>query len=101
DPATDKPLNASDGYDAAAWGKRLASIDWTKGDAERGRAAFAKATCAACHDRGGSVGPSLLGIPKRFGRDDLLTAILQASKDVSPRYRPTRVVTTAEEVYHG
>jgi len=38
---------------------------------------------------------------KRFSRDDLLTAILQPSKDVSPRYRPTRVVTTAEKVYTG
>ena len=101
DPATEKPLNASDGYDAAAWGKRLAGIEWGKGDAERGRVAFTKATCAACHDGGRAVGPSLLGISKRFGRDDLLTAILQPSKDVSPRYRPTRVVTNDDKAYTG
>ncbi len=101
DPATEKPLNASDGYDAAAWGKRLAGIEWTKGDAIRGRTAFTKATCAACHDGGSAVGPSLLGISNRFGRDDLLTAILQPSKDVSPRYRPTRVVTTDDKAYTG
>jgi putative heme-binding domain-containing protein len=101
DPAFEKPLNASDGYDAAAWQKRLAGIEWARGDAERGRSAFAKATCAACHDGGRAVGPSLLGIGKRFGRDDLLTAILQPSKDVSPRYRPTRVVTTDDKAYTG
>jgi putative heme-binding domain-containing protein len=101
DPATEKPLNASDGFDAAAWGNRLAGIDWTKGAAGRGRVTFTKATCAACHDGGSAVGPSLLGISKRFGRDDLLTAILQPSKDVSPRYRPTRVVTTDEKAYTG
>ena len=101
DPASEKSLNASDGYDAAVWGKRLASIEWGKGDPERGRVAFTKATCAACHDGGRAVSPSLLGISKRFGRDDLLTAILQPSKDVSPRYRPTRVVTNDDKAYTG
>jgi putative heme-binding domain-containing protein len=101
DPLTEKPLNATDGFDAAAWQKRLAGIDWARGDAARGRVAFTKATCAACHDGGGAVGPSLLGISKRFGRDDLLTAILQPSKDVSPRYRPTRIVTTDDKAYTG
>jgi putative heme-binding domain-containing protein len=101
DPATEKVFNASDGFDAAVWEKRLEGIDWTKGDAERGRTAFTKATCAACHDGGRAVGPSLLGISKRFSRDDLLTAILQPSKDVSPRYRATRVVTTDDKAYTG
>lgn len=100
-PEAAKALDTSDGFDAAAWGKRLAGIEWAKGDAERGRAAFTKATCAACHDGGRAVGPSLAGITKRFGRDDLLTAILQPSKDVPPRYRPTRVTTTDEKSYTG
>jgi putative membrane-bound dehydrogenase-like protein len=101
DPATEKTLNAADGFDAPAWQKRLSGIDWSKGDADRGRTAFTKATCAACHDGGQAVGPSLLGIAKRFGRDDLLTAILQPSKDVSARYRPTRVATTDDKAYTG
>ena len=58
-------LDANDGFDSAAWSKRLAGIEWAKGDAERGRVAFTKATCAACHDGGRAVGPSLLGITKR------------------------------------
>jgi putative heme-binding domain-containing protein len=101
DPSTEKPLNASDGFDAAVWQKRMAGIEWGKGDPERGRVAFTKVTCAACHDGARAVGPSLLGISKRFSRDDLLTAILQPSKDVSPRYRQTRIVTTDEKAYTG
>ena len=67
----------------------------------QGRAAFSKATCASCHDGGGAIGPSLVGVSKRFSREDLLTAILQPSKDVSPRYRPTRIATTDGKSYIG
>ncbi|MBP3960807.1 c-type cytochrome [Gemmata sp. G18] len=100
-PDAAKALDANDGFDATAWQKRAAGIVWTAGDAERGRAAFAKATCAACHDGGRAIGPSLLGITKRFSRDDLLTAILQPNKDVPPRYRPVRVTTTNDTSYTG
>lgn len=100
-PEAAKALAAADGFDAAAWAKRVSAIDFAKGDAERGRAAFTKATCAACHDGGGAVGPSLAGIGKRFGRDDLLTSIVQPSKDVPARYRPTRVSTADERTFTG
>lgn len=100
-PEAAKALAAADGFDAAAWAKRVSAIDFAKGDAARGRAAFTKATCAACHDGGGAVGPSLAGIGKRFGRDDLLTSIVQPSKDVPARYRPTRVTTTDERTFTG
>ena len=56
---------------------------------------------AQAADGGGAIGPALAGVGKRFGRDDLLTAILQPSKDVSPRYRPTRITTTENKVYIG
>ncbi|HJZ56194.1 MAG TPA: c-type cytochrome, partial [Gemmataceae bacterium] len=94
-------LAVSDGFDPAAWNKRAAAINWDAGDRDRGRKAFVKATCAACHDGGGAIGPSLQGVGKRFGRDDLLTAILQPSRDVSPRYRPTRVTTFDGKAYIG
>ena len=94
-------LNTSDGFDPAAWKKREAAIPWAEGDPVKGRAAFTKATCAACHDGGGAIGPSLAGISKRFSRDDLLTAILQPSKDVPPRYRPTRIATTDGKSHIG
>jgi len=94
-------LNAADGFDPAAWKKREANIPWLSGDAERGRGVFIKATCAACHDGGGAIGPSLAGVGKRFNRDDLLTSILQPSRDVAGRYRPTRIATKDEKVHIG
>ncbi|MBY0459811.1 MAG: c-type cytochrome, partial [Gemmataceae bacterium] len=100
-PESAKSLDATDGFDAEGWKKRLAGIDWARGDSEKGRAAFTKASCAACHDGGRAVGPSLLGVAKRFSRDDLLTATLQPSKDVPPRYRPTRITTTDDKSYTG
>jgi putative heme-binding domain-containing protein len=92
---------AADGFDASTWDKRAAKIDWAAGDPDRGRKAFVKATCASCHDGGGAIGPPLQGVGKRFSRDDLLTAILQPSRDVSPRYRPTRITTTDGKAYVG
>ncbi|MCE9560488.1 MAG: c-type cytochrome [Planctomycetes bacterium] len=100
-PDAAKLLDTNDGFDATAWKTRVAEIAWDKGDTARGKLVFAKANCAACHDGGRAFGPSLLGISKRFGRDDLLTSILQPSKDVSPRYRPVRVTTNDEKVYIG
>lgn len=94
-------MNNLDGVDIAAWNKRLASVDWPRGDAERGRLVFGKASCAACHSGAQALGPDLHGVTGRFSRDDLLTAILQPSKDVSPRYRTTQITTASGKVYQG
>lgn len=88
------------GYDAAAWKMRLAKIDFEAGSAEKGRAVFAKAQCAACHNGTTAVGPSLVGVAKRFSRDDLLTAILDPNRDVADRYRTVKFAT-ADQVYEG
>jgi putative heme-binding domain-containing protein len=100
-PALAAKLQTSGGYDAAAWKKRQAAIPWDDGDAAAGKAVFAKASCAACHDGARAVGPSLLGVAKRFGRDDLLTSVVDPNRDVPPRYRPTRVVTTDGKAFVG
>jgi putative heme-binding domain-containing protein len=89
------------GYDPAAWRKRIAGVGWTTGDPTSGRRIYAKAQCAACHDGSQATGPSLQGVSKRFGRDDLLTAVLDPNRDVPPRYRPTRFVTTGGKTYDG
>jgi putative membrane-bound dehydrogenase-like protein len=94
-------LGGADGVDAAAWSKRLAGIDWSAGDAERGQAVFNKASCAACHSGAQALGPDLRGVAGRFSRDDLFTAIVQPSKDISPRYRTTLVATQDGKVYQG
>jgi putative heme-binding domain-containing protein len=94
-------LGGADGVDVAAWQKRLAGVEWTAGDSERGRTVYSKASCAACHSGGSAVGPDLRGVGGRFGRDDLLTAILQPSKDIAPRYRTLQIAATDGKVYQG
>jgi putative heme-binding domain-containing protein len=94
-------LGDADGVDVAAWQTRLTGVDWSAGDASRGKATFAKASCAGCHSGGQAAGPDLRGVGGRFGRDDLLTAILQPSKDVSPRYRTLQITTTDGKTYQG
>jgi putative heme-binding domain-containing protein len=94
-------LNDTDGVDTAAWNKRLAAIDWSEGDAERGPLVFSKASCATCHSGAQALGPDLHGVTGRFSRTDLFTAILQPSKEVSSRYRTTQISTAAGKVYQG
>lgn len=59
-------------------------------DFERGRAAFTKAVCSACHridGQGGDVGPDLTAVASRFSRRDILIAILEPSRDLSDQYQ--------------
>jgi putative heme-binding domain-containing protein len=70
----------------------------------RGKAAFAKAQCLACHSmagEGGAIGPDLTGVRKRLSRRDLLEAILFPSKDVSDQYRNTMIQTESGDVLVG
>jgi putative heme-binding domain-containing protein len=94
-------LAEADGVDVAGWQKRLAKVSWSAGDAGRGRAVYVKASCASCHSGAQALGPDLRGVTGRFSRDDLFTAIVQPSKDVSPRYRTTLLTTAGGKVYQG
>jgi putative heme-binding domain-containing protein len=94
-------LSNPDGVDVAAWKRRQRRIAWSAGDAGRGRVVFVKAGCAACHSGSQALGPDLHGVTGRFSRDDLFTAIVQPSKDISPRYRTTFVETTEGKTYQG
>jgi putative heme-binding domain-containing protein len=94
-------LAGTDGIDLASWTARLAALDWSRGDAERGRVVFTRVGCAACHSGAQALGPDLRGVTGRFSRADLFTAILQPGRDVSPRYRTSLVATTDGAVYQG
>src|SRR5205085_7782690 len=72
-----------------------------KGDAKKGQAVYTKASCASCHSGVAALGPDLRGAAGRFSRDDLFTAIVQPSKDVSARYRTTQLTTASGQVYQG
>jgi putative heme-binding domain-containing protein len=101
DPALAARLSNPDGVDVSAWAKRFNRLDWSAGDSGRGKAVFVKASCANCHSGGQALGPDLHGVTGRFSRPDLLTAIVQPSRDISPRYRTTLIETTEGKVYQG
>ena len=62
-PALAARLNGADGVDVAAWEKRLAKIDWSAGDTERGKVVFTKVNCASCHFGGGDSAPTCAAWP--------------------------------------
>jgi putative heme-binding domain-containing protein len=100
-PDSAAKLAGNDGVDRAAWTKRLAGVDWTKGSAAGGKSVFDKASCAACHSGASAIGPDLHGVAKRFSRDDLLTAILEPSKDIAPQYRVIQLAMKNGTVHQG
>jgi putative membrane-bound dehydrogenase-like protein len=100
-PALAARVGGPDGVDVHAWSERLARVDWSAGDAGRGQRIFVQASCASCHSGAQALGPDLAGVTGRFSRDDLFTAILQPSRDVSPRYRATVLTTEDGKAYTG
>lgn len=65
-------------------------------DLERGRELFQTALCARCHRLGSdgtNFGPDLSAVAARFGRRDLLEAMISPSKVIDDKYRGTILVT--------
>ncbi len=61
-------------------------------DFERGQQMFAEASCFKCHrvsGRGGTIGPDLTGVGRRFTVRDLLEAVVEPNKVISDQYRST------------
>jgi len=74
-----------------------------KGDAARGKLAFKK-TCATCHrleNEGVEVGPDLLSALRNKSKDQLLSDILDPSREVDPRYINYVVTTKAGRTLSG
>ncbi|MBM4113293.1 MAG: DUF1080 domain-containing protein [Phycisphaerae bacterium] len=73
-------------------------------DLARGARIYREASCMLCHRFNGdgvATGPDLTGVASRFGRADLLRAILEPSADVSDQYRDSMVTTHDGEVVVG
>lgn len=100
-PAAARKLTAATGDDVSAWLKRVEQIDWTAGDAARGKTAFARRSCARCHGERDRLGPELAGVSRRYSRIDLLREIVDPNFNVSPLYQTTRLETRGGRVYHG
>ena len=99
-PELKSKLEASDGVDRSKWDTRLARIDWKKGRTSQGEVLY-KQHCAACHQGTSALGPDLAGIGKRFSNEDLITAVIQPSKDVPARYRTAIYTTHSGQTYSG
>lgn len=94
-------LTAARSSDAATIQSLLARVQWDSGDADAGRALFEKRSCVQCHGSRKALGPDLAGAAKRFSREDLFTAIVDPSRDVSSRYQTTMLQTTEGKAYTG
>jgi putative heme-binding domain-containing protein len=82
----------------------LADSATHRGDAKRGATIFREALCSRCHRAGASgpaVGPDLTFVARRFGRSDMLEAIVEPSRSVAENYRNLNVVTTSGKVLVG
>jgi putative membrane-bound dehydrogenase-like protein len=84
-----------------AWQKRLAAIDWSSGQVERGRVSYEKRQCIRCHAGSSPLGPDLKGVAQRLSRNDLLAAIIDPNKEVAPLYQTTTVETASGTSVHG
>ena len=81
---------------------KFKGVATTKGDAARGQAQYA-ARCIACHKAGAmgiAVGPDLITV-KTKGRDGILTAILEPSKEVAAQYIAYTVNTKDGQTFNG
>jgi putative heme-binding domain-containing protein len=96
-----RQTGGGDGADGAAVKTMLAQADWSRGDPVRGAALFEARSCSRCHSGRTALGPDLAGATRRFSRDDIFTAIVEPSRDVSPRYQSTIIQTTDGKTYSG
>ena len=78
-----------------------------KGDAARGRELFFQAAgtqCVNCHrigGTGGTLGPDLSEIGKKYVRPKILENILEPSKEIDPKYVAYLLVTTEGQSHTG
>lgn len=77
------------------------------GDPEKGRQLFQQAAvlqCKNCHrlkNEGGTLGPDLADVGKRYKRAEILESLLEPSKKVDPKYVTHLLVTTQGQVLTG
>ncbi len=83
------------------WEERFQALDLTNGDANRGARVYERLQCAQCHQGRTAIGPNLEGIATRFSSRDLMIAMVDPNRDVSPRYRTSLITTQQGKTYTG
>ncbi|MCH2366514.1 MAG: hypothetical protein MK554_04745, partial [Planctomycetes bacterium] len=90
--------------------KQFRGIDWEKawknGAAETGKTLFTQRGCIAWHrapddGKGGSVGPSLVDVGKRFSPAYLAESVLSPNKSASPNFYPTTLLMQDGKTHTG
>jgi putative heme-binding domain-containing protein len=84
-------------------------VDWSQaareGDPRQGRKLFESLACVKCHavtaDAALAGGPSLADAGRRFTVPYLVESVLLPSKQVSPVFRSTAIVTKDGQQFHG
>lgn len=94
-------LSGASASDLEEIGKLATTVNWEAGDPLRGRKVFESRACHQCHMGSRALGPDLSGAAGRFSREDLLTAIIIPSRDVSPRYQTTAIETKDGKIITG
>lgn len=100
-PAAAKQLEEATSTSLADWKARLSKVDLSQGDPLRGREVFQQKSCLRCHAGNSPLGPDLAGAASRLAIEDLLAAIIEPSRDVSPLYQTTQVITGSGRVFNG
>jgi len=94
------------GSTSKEWQERVKDMDKLVGNVDRGRLLYQASKCASCHggenaNTSNALGPSLTGVAKRFSSEDLFRAIFEPNRDISDRYRATKVLTTDGTILTG
>ena len=78
-----------------------------EGDAARGQAIFfdeQRTGCSRCHSvdgKGGKAGPDLFAVGDKFGRSEIIEAVLEPSATITVGYSTTMMQTKSGEEYTG
>lgn len=81
----------------------IQTIATTAGEAKRGKGIFTN-RCSSCHKvgtEGGAIGPELTAIGKKFGKTELLDAIINPSAAIVFGYEPWLINTNDGETVYG
>jgi putative heme-binding domain-containing protein len=100
-PAQVRQLDADDGDDPAQWLQRVRSVDWSRGDAARGKAIYSARGCGLCHDGASPLGPDLVAATGRLSATDLMLSIVFPSREVAAPWRTTHFRMRDGMVFSG
>jgi len=87
----------------------VASLNEAGRNRDRGKSLFKDVSCQQCHKMngdGGSVGPDLKTVREKIAAgkltpQDVLTSMLQPSKDIEQKYRTQIIITAAGKLHSG